>query len=613
MGEIQILPELLINKIAAGEVVERPASVVKELIENSIDSGADQIMITIKNGGKDSISVLDNGKGMSMEDAKLAIERHATSKIKELEDLDKIHTMGFRGEALAAISSVSRFELTTCKDETDGGFQVSIEGGRILQAAKVGFPKGSKIVAENLFFNTPARKKFMKAVRTEYGHIYDIVLKIAMGHPTIQFRLTHNQTLVLNLAKGQNFSDRVRQAFGDEIADDLLVFEHEESYLKFHGLFSVPSSCRPSKRWQHMFVNDRYVKGQSAIHAIYQAYKTILMKNMHPLFFLKIHIDPSELDVNVHPAKREIRFKNQSLIHTILSEQISKKLKQGTRGAFFSHSGSPSNSNTNSLGKEYFDSSKSPPVQELQQSRKKYTVDLDDQIRFSTETTPKQPKSIDAAIQPDKKENPFVFESPQTSSQISLTKQEYLVIGQYRKYILAQYDGRLILIDKHAAHERIRFEMIRKSFYSKTLEIQQLAVPLMLKLTPQDGLLLEQNRESFENLGFVIDHFGGNDYSVKGLPAILTDKDLESVIKDVLDEIATFGKSGKIEIFYNEVFEKMACHSAIRGEQNMTFKEMQSLIDDLENLDLHIHCPHGRPMMIEMSIDELDKKFKRIT
>lgn len=621
MGEIQILPELMINKIAAGEVVERPASVVKELLENAVDAGADQIIIQIKNGGKDLISILDNGKGMSAEDARLAIERHATSKIREMADLDSISTMGFRGEALAAIASVSRFELTTCRNEDEGGFMISLEGGKNMKTVKLGFAKGTRIKVENLFFNTPARLKFLKAMKTEYGHIYDTVIRTAMANPHIQFRLTHNQNISLNLPKNQSFRERIRDCFGSDISDSLIEIQHEESYLKFTGLISPPSACRPSKRWQHVFVNDRYVKDKTIQHSVTQGYKTLLMKHLFPVYFLKIELDPKETDVNVHPAKTEIRFRNQNLIHTILSEQIARVLKKGTREAFFQSPVEEPQLETRLIEKTEavkpaaadrgFRKTEVSYPEKAQHSvqESSYEVDKNEQLGFpvSAPDTPAR-KEVNKA---------FVFAEKgghETRQEVPVTHErpDARVIGQFSKYILADIDGRLVIIDKHAAHERIRFEEIKRNFYAKEVASQPLMIPVMLELPPQDGILLEQYQEEWEQLGFVIDHFGRNDYSVKEVPVILKDRDVRGVIREVLDELSGFGKIGRMELFFNQVFEKMACHSAIRGDQHMSPEEMDKLLLSLQELDLLLHCPHGRPVMVALSEEELDKKFKRV-
>ena len=639
MGKINILPESLINKIAAGEVVERPASVVKELVENAIDAGGDQIIVAIKNGGKDFISVLDNGGGMSAEDAKLAIERHATSKITTDDDLNNINTMGFRGEALAAIAAVSRFELTTCGDEVAGGFQLRLEGGNVVHSAKMGFPKGTRIVVENLFFNTPARQKFMKSVNTEYNHIHDLIIRLALGNPHIQFRLTHNKNVVLNIPKDTDFRQRIRHCFGDEIADDLIEVRHEESYLRFEGLISDPTQSKSSKRWQHVYVNDRYVKCQTVNHAIYEGYKSLLMKHTHPVFFLKLSLLPTELDVNVHPAKTEIRLKNANLVHTILSGQISKQLKQSERSTFMGNQlKSDKVSNVEPADpspifeREPNTQSTDLPVRETKakstdtETPPGIFVEADDQLGFQSTPAKKsdfeKPVSTESKIMPPTDEestapeddNPFQFD--QTGESLELNKDlsaGFEVVGQLlNKYIVVQGERKMVLIDQHAAHERVRFEQIRRQYFNSKLPTEPLLVPIMMELPPQDGILLEQYQDSWEKMGFVIDHFGGNDYSIKEIPSILKDANVTGVIKEVLDEMAQFGKSGKLELFFNEVFEKMACHSAIRASQTLSREEMVALVNQLVQYDIMLHCPHGRPVWVEFSLDELDKRFKRV-
>ena len=636
MTKIKILPETLINKIAAGEVVERPFSVVKELVENSIDSGADQIFVTIKNGGKDYISVLDNGSGMGVDDAQLAIERHATSKISTSEDLERINTMGFRGEALAAISAVSRFELTTCYDEQLGGFQIRLEGGKRNHAAKIGFPLGTRIIIEDLFFNTPARQKFMKSVNTEYGHIHDFLIRLSLGYPDIQFKLTHNQKVVINIPKSESFVDRVKHCFGNQIADDLLEVKHEESYLSYDGLISFPSKSRPSKRWQHTFINNRYVKCLNINHGISEGYKTLLMKNMHPLFFIRLTIDPSEVDVNVHPAKTEVRVKNARLIHTIFSNSIAGKLKLGAREQFFPEDARfenraasvdmaeaedtaaketssvvvPKSASESTFYKEkneqlsFVAPQDDPPVSKNRQASFPEPLDRTSENSTSEHPIPDIPENQSESFQKDQQPESAWLEKSDTF---------FKVLGQLsNKYILAQGDQKLILIDQHAAHERIRFEEIRQQFYSKTLTSVPLLIPIMMELPPQDGLLLEQYGKEWAQAGFVIDHFGGNDYSIKQIPALLQNRDISEIIKEILDEQAGFGKTGKLETFFNEVFEKIACHSSVRSGQSLSIEEMQSLVDQLTKLNLHLSCPHGRPFIIDITIDELDKRFKRI-
>ncbi|OGG96019.1 MAG: hypothetical protein A2508_03670 [Candidatus Lambdaproteobacteria bacterium RIFOXYD12_FULL_49_8] len=620
MSEIQILPEHLINQIAAGEVVERPASVVKELIENAIDAGADQIFINVLEGGKQLISVLDNGQGMSPEDALMALERHATSKIKTLGDLESIQTLGFRGEALAAISAVCNFELNTCRLEDEGGFQVRVEGGKAPRTAKLGFPKGTKISVENLFFNQPARLKFLKSTKTEQLHIHELVIRQSLAHPNIQFKLTQDKQLVLNLPKGQDLLSRIADCFGSEIASELVLIEHEEGYLKFKGYFSHPAQARSSKRWQHCFVNGRWVKDRVLSQAIYEGYKTLLMKNMHPMFFMSLTIAPKEIDVNCHPAKTEIRIKNPALIHTIFSTQLQKALKEAGRRRFFTadEEAEARRGEASTVREAFMPGSPPPP-----QAPSKLFVEINDQLGFSGAPPKPAPKPENRPEPPRAPLNrpepsevlPFLAPDTPIRPQPSHLGQSspFSAIGQLAgKYILAEGGERLILVDQHSAHERIRFEEIRGDFYAQRLSTHNLMIPLILELPPTDGLLLEQFEADWNKLGFIITPFGGNDYAVKEVPSILKDKDVGGLIRSVLDEMSRFGRSGKMEIFFNEVFERMACHSAIRAGQSLSLPEMQSLLNQLAGLDLQIHCPHGRPVLVEIGLNELDKRFKRI-
>ena len=334
-SSVRILSESLINKIAAGEVVERPSSVVKELLENAIDSGATDIQVTVKNGGKDFISIIDNGCGMNEVDAKLSFERHATSKINNENDLFNITTLGFRGEALAAISSVSNFELLTCDNKNQSGTRIFVKGGDLEQVGKIGFPRGTKVTVERLFYNTPARQKFLKTTATELQNIKQHFVQKSLSHPSIHFRLTHNNQILLNLAGGGELETRIEQLFGEELKDILMSVKHKETYLKFEGFVSFPSKPKTSRRWQYIFVNGRNVKSLAINHGIYDGYGTFLGKNQHPVFFINLHLDPSEIDVNVHPAKTEIRFRNSHLVHTILVDQISRFLKDGASRMFF--------------------------------------------------------------------------------------------------------------------------------------------------------------------------------------------------------------------------------------------------------------------------------------
>lgn len=655
-SKIKILPELIINKIAAGEVVERPASVVKELIENSIDADSEQILVTVKNGGKDYISILDDGKGMSEADARLAVERHATSKIYTEEDLAKIHTLGFRGEALASIASVSNFELLTCEDEKKGAVRLSIKGGYLEHIGKAGFPKGTRITIQNLFFNTPARLKFMKSTQTEFQHIQNAVIHQALAYPHIQFRLTHNQQVLLNLARGQTLEERIYQLFGEEFQDGLISVEHEEAYLNYHGFISAPMSSKSTRRWQYLFVNNRYVKCPAINHGVYDAYRTLLMKNQHPVFFLKITVDPTEIDVNVHPAKTEIRFRNSQLVHTILADHLQKSLKEGTRRRFFVRD-LGHNTLSTVQGQTEMPIGEKPVTQgQINQQqdfknkkRKSFSAVPDKKTEFvpsnddnqssadaSKSAEPNTATDVSKDVKPD---SDFIQQTPanekdtlqqhqkdglyfQSLSDIhnlhvlanaSTSCEHFFPLGQIDKtYIIAESKTGMVVIDQHAAHERILFEKYRIEFYSGGIQTETFLVPPLLELSPQNAILLEQYLPQFEKLGFDIEPFGGKTYAIRSIPAILTEQQCKASILEVLDELSLFGKSGRLEEVFNDVLEKVACHSAIRAGQQLSREEMNTLVSQLEQLDIHLFCPHGRPALVELSIKELEKRFKRV-
>ncbi|MGK5093843.1 DNA mismatch repair endonuclease MutL [Deltaproteobacteria bacterium TL4] len=636
--KIQILPELIINKIAAGEVVERPASVVKELLENSIDAGADQIYVTVKNGGRDLIAVLDNGIGMNEEDARLSIERHATSKIKTEAELDCIQTMGFRGEALAAIASVSQFELITCNDENSGAIRLFVKGGHVEQINKTGFTKGTKISVNQLFFNTPARLKFLKSVNTEFQHIQQTFILQALARPHIQFRLTHNKQMILNLGRGQSLEERIYQLFGEAFLDDLIFTEHQEAYLKYHGFISSPPRTRTSRTWQYLFVNDRSVRCTAVNRGIYEAYQTLLLKNRHPVFFLKLYLAPTEIDVNVHPAKTEIRFRNSQLIQTLLKETLAKTIKDSTHRRFFG----------NRLGEVL------PPANQQQME-----IPLDEPFSLQPQTRPStEPRKIQPAVSKSAvvQEKPFFSEplkqkpvpgtktalppsepekavsdlSPKKTSTDSSVPmqtterlfnlsvleikkpQEYTPLGQlHQRYILAENQEGLVLIDQHAAHERILFEYYRNQFYEDKIKTRSFQVPELLELIPQNAILLEQYLVPFKKLGFSIEPFGGKTYAVHSIPVILPQSKQTQTLLAILDELALFGKRSRQEEIFSDALRIVSCNSALADGEKLSSQDLQTLVAQLEQVDLHLFCPHQRPVLVHLSLDELNSRFKR--
>lgn len=642
---VRILPESLINKIAAGEVVERPASVVKELLENSIDAGATDIHVTVKNGGKDLISILDNGCGMNEADAQLAVERHATSKIIDENDLFRIQTLGFRGEALAAIASVSHFELLTCEDENSGATRIFIKGGYLEQMGKIGFPQGTKITVERLFYNTPARLKFLKTTATELQHIQQHLVQKSLAHPHIHFRLTHNRQLLLNLSGGQQLQTRIQQLFGEEFKEILMTVKHEETYLQYSGFISFPSKPRTSRRWQYIFVNDRNVKSPAVNHGIYGGYGTFLGKGQHPVFFLNLKIDPTEIDVNVHPAKTEIRFRNSQLVHTILVDQISRALKDGASRRFFGREHSHSQMSRTEISGQI-----ELPMEEALTLENQYSgMTFPKRKKRATESRELPPRGAlkgkhSAELSTFAAENPLAEISPVAQrrqnyasagileasdstpdnlpeheirnlrllSPLPQIPQKIRVLGQFRKtYILAENDAGLLMLEQRALHERLLYDFYTESLQKKEVALQTFQVSLLIELSPQESVLLEQSLEHLELCGFAVSPFGGSSFAVNTIPEIQHVEQVEKVIRGIIDRLALFGKRSQAEEIIRDICEVVTTNAALPAGQELSLTEMGILLAQWEEMGSPMASLKDVPLLVEYSMQELERRLKR--
>ncbi len=642
---VRILPESLINKIAAGEVVERPASVVKELLENSIDAGATDIHVTVKNGGKDLISILDNGCGMNETDAQLAVERHATSKIIDENDLFRIQTLGFRGEALAAIASVSHFELLTCEDENQGATRIFIKGGYLEQMGKIGFPQGTKITVERLFYNTPARLKFLKTTATELQHIQQHLVQKSLAHPDIHFRLTHNRQLLLNLSGGQQLQTRIQQLFGEEFKEILMTVKHEETYLQYSGFISFPSKPRTSRRWQYIFVNDRNVKSPAVNHGIYGGYGTFLGKGQHPVFFLNLKIDPTEIDVNVHPAKTEIRFRNSQLVHTILVDQISRALKDGASRRFFGREHSHSQMSRTEISGQI-----ELPMEEALTLESQYSgMTFPKRKKRATESRELPPRgalkgkhsaelSTFAAEKPLAEISPVaqriqnyassgVLEASDSTpdnlpeheirnlrllSPLPQIPQKIRVLGQFRKtYIMAENDAGLLMIEQRALHERLLYDFYTEALQKKEVALQTFQASLLIELSPQGSVLLEQSLEHLELCGFAVSPFGGSSFAVNTIPEILHVEQVEKVIRGIIDRLALFGKRSQVEEIIRDICEVVSTNAALPAGQELSLTEMGILLAQWEEMGSPMASLKDVPLLVEFSMQELERRLKR--
>ncbi len=588
---IKILPDHVINKIAAGEVVERPASVVKELIENSIDAGATRIVIDIEESGKRLIRIADNGSGMSSEDARTAFLRHATSKITDDTDLESIHTMGFRGEALSSIASVSHVRLQSAMKSEDSGVLIEIEGGVVKTESEAAAPQGTTLEISHLFFNTPARRKFLKSPATEFSHILSAVSRQAMAHSSIHFRLTHNKKTVLELAPSASIRERALQLYGEEIADNLIEFTGGDDIVQVHGLIGRPGTSRADKTYQDFFVNSRAVRNPSLTHALYSACGDLLMRDRHPVAFIFIEIDPALVDVNVHPAKAEVRFRNQSQLHDLVRDVI----REALRGMNVSSATTRADGVRESLSDylKHADSSEfGVRSSELRNA-------------ISRSAAPGQNQQMNFAVA-----SGSIYANPELPTPNS--KLLYPLAQVHDSFIIAQSQEGMAIIDQHAAHERVLFEKLQDQSAAGQVPEQHLLVPDQVELGPAQSTMLAEYLPKLSRLGFLVEDFGNNTFVIKAVPSLLVGADYKQLLLDILDEVNVHGKSGRMDEVRDEMLSVMACHPAIKVHRHLDRQEMEQLLADLFKCRMPHTCPHGRPTIVRFSMVDIMKMFKRM-
>ncbi|MFA7685996.1 MAG: DNA mismatch repair endonuclease MutL [Candidatus Gracilibacteria bacterium] len=589
MSIIKILPDNLVNQIAAGEVIERPASVVKELVENSIDAGSTGIVIEIKDAGKTLIKVTDNGFGMTEEDLQLALKRHATSKISDEKDLWNIHTMGFRGEAVPSISSVSQFTIRSKTKDDLAGFEINCDGGEIVKTSHLGMNVGTCVEVRSLFFNTPARQKYLKQDSTEIGHTTALLNTIALAHPEISFKLIHNDKVIFDLAKSTDLISRVADVFGKATSDAMLPIFYGGSDFKVDGFIGKPLLSRSTTQHQYFFVNKRPIQHFVLANTIREAFHSMLMENKKPVFIVNINIDPSLVDVNVHPRKLEVRFVDQqALIRTMYNAtKVALEKNDLTPMAFtesqrYMSDSFPKNiTQSNSYRSPSYSVPKNPssPIQDALSFTKNFLKERDSQsLQNSSNEEHVSLKSI---------------------SQIS------------NSYIVAESSEGLVLIDQHAAHERVRYEELMNQFENENKSVQPLLVPAQMEFTDQEALLIEENIGIFTVLGFDIQNFGGRTFIINAVPSFLSGEDIDEVVKGVLDDIVNEKNPTKFQGKSEAIINYMSCRSAIKFGQKLTLSEMQALIMKMEKLQRPYTCPHGRPTMIKLTLSELERMFGR--
>jgi DNA mismatch repair protein MutL len=673
MPQIKILPEILSNKIAAGEVVERPASVVKELVENALDAGSTRVMIDVEKGGRSLIRVSDNGIGMGHDDALLALERYATSKIYKDHDLFSIHTLGFRGEALPSIASVSRLTLVSRDVSADAGTEIVVDGGKIKKVSEIGAPAGTMATVRQLFFNTPARRKFLKTIGTEMGHIADRVSSFALGHPDVQFRLTHNDKIVKNWPITSAPFDRIVDVIGSDLKNELHAMEFQSSGISITGWISTPRATRRTSRAVYIYVNGRLVRDRIVQHALFEGYSQRLVKGQFPVAVIFIDVPFDEVDVNVHPTKNEVRFARQRDVHEAVRRAVAQtlyevdipgwgpakssensrapvparvsetKIKEfGLRpeGAY-----APEGSRNAEVGKKELEFGIRPPgrgglrpggistsgpegppprrevgFKKADDRSQSYSSHGDTRHEFFDEASTRSSHPAPRTPYPAPRDSQRATQIPPPANRITQAPiwqkkgfGDMRIIGQiYNTYIVCEAQEGLILIDQHAAHERILFERFSARSDDPQHPAQRLLVPETIELGYREAGVLDKLIPELSALGLDIEPFGGNTFVIKAVPVLLADQKIKPLVFEIVEKMVEIGSAPGLAEALDKCRMVMACHGAIRANKALSYPQIKGLLNQLDACHNPSHCPHGRPTWICWDIANLEKSFKRI-
>ncbi|MBF0453754.1 MAG: DNA mismatch repair endonuclease MutL [Magnetococcales bacterium] len=620
--EIHVLSEVLANQIAAGEVVERPASVVKELVENSLDAGATQIEVRIEQGGKKLIRVSDNGCGMTAAQSRLSLERHATSKIRSVDDLFRIRTMGFRGEALPSIASVSHLTLESRVASEVDGVQLTLQGGKNLEESRVVLLAGTRITVRNLFFNTPARLKFMRAERTESAHISDFLQRVALANPHVGFLLFINGKESLTLRIGSDDREMERRLgtiLGGDFANNCLTLDCQQEQVRVSGWLGLPTLHRGSGAAMHLFVNDRWVRDKVLTHAVREAYRDLMPRDRYPVVAVFIDLPPDQVDVNVHPAKQEVRFHHRNFIHSLVKRSLAEALAEmGCRT--YHHplidqqdNGSPPTASSFSALGENPSVSADLPAAVSQPAHWDAPV-------FSQASSSSRPKSGGGGATKVSERwggaapssRPLSEESTTTPSLFRSHGPLGRALAQvHGTYILAQTQEGIILVDQHAAHERIIYEQLKRSHDGSGPQRQMLLIPEVLELSSTEADRLNRHLKGLARLGLVVEPFGEKAFTVRELPALLGTSSVANLIMDLVTDLEKYGESEALNSQLEKVLTTMACHGSVRANRTMTLEEMNALLRQIEATHFSGQCGHGRPTYITITLPELEKMFGR--
>ena len=593
MGErrIRVLPSEVANQIAAGEVVERPASAVKELIENALDAGARHVTVELEQAGSGLIAVIDDGEGMSAADAACAFARHATSKLTGVDDLQRIATLGFRGEALASIAAVSSMTLVTRRPADETGTRVSVQHGRVVDVRETGSPVGTRVEVAELFGNTPARRKFLKSPTTETAHVNELVTRTALAWPRVGFVLRHGTRTLIELAAADEEEERLRQVLGAERAKAMLSFAGREAAGYTCGWLSTSHLTFPTPRHIYTYVNRRYVRDKLLTHALIAGYSTLLMHGRYPAATVFLDVPLDEVDVNVHPAKSEVRFRRAGAVHELLVQAVQRRLREHghDRAGVVATSVAPQLPSR--LTKDWTTPSPSPATGPLR----------------LVEATPISAPLLPTGS-PSESRPPLVNDRGHPAGFFGSLR----VVGQvFGGYVVCESGEQLVLIDQHAAHERVTFERLRTAYGSGTVPRQQLLLPAIVDVGAREATLLNEQLSALDRFGFDLEPYGGASFAVRAVPALLGDVDPTTLLRDLAEDLTDVGRSRRVSEAAEAILARLACHSAVRVGQNLGADEIRALLEAMDRADFAGNCPHGRPAYISLSRRDLERWFKR--
>ncbi len=638
---INLLDQNTINKIAAGEVVERPSSVVKELAENAIDAGASAVTVEIKDGGISFIRITDNGSGIEASEVRMAFKRHSTSKIRDAADLACISSLGFRGEALSSISAVAQVELITKTAGEFSGVRYCIEGGAEKSMEEVGAPEGTTFIVRNLFYNTPARRKFLKTPATEGGYISSVVEQLCLSHPEISFRLIVNNQPKIQTAGNGKLKDVIYTVFGRDIAANLIEIDRSFEKFTVRGFIGKPAVCRGNRNYENYYINGRYIRSGIVSKAVEEAYAPFIMQHRYPFTALHIGIEPELLDVNVHPSKMELRFSNGPYLFDSLKSAVSGGLSHRELIPEITAGGGAANA-AREAGQER-KSETQPPVSDTAQGAFAFTREPEPvkpaaagkweagqagkaakaggekdaaaelPVRMPEPFETRRAARYDEAVKKQEREDMGqleLFDRPELLKEQN--KKDIRIVGQvFGTYWIMEFEKNMYIVDQHAAHEKVLFEKFMRRYGERRIATQYISPPVVFSVTMQEENVLRENMEYFKDFGFELESFGGDEYSVSGIPADFAEADPKGLLLEILDSLVQDSRKSTPESIRDRI-ATMSCKAAVKGGGRLSFAEAQALLGQLMELDNPYNCPHGRPTMITMSRYELEKKFRRI-